>query len=144
MSSADYAGDSRELSSRDVNEPACPGGKVWAGDDGGCLTPGQIERWKTSECSDEPFANCQAQRFPQYGDSSRFKDSKLGQGKADEPAARWECSYVPTYDQDWHNDVSCSNDLDEERPYLLPDDSFVTEAEIMAAALYYEMQLNGR
>ncbi|GAA2979349.1 hypothetical protein GCM10010460_13490 [Microbacterium terrae] len=55
----------------------------------------------------------------------------------------WMCSYSPTYNDDWHDDVLCINGNDSQRPYLLEGESFVTEAEIMAAAAEFEAQLNG-
>ena len=59
-------------------------------------------------------------------------------------AAEWTCEYAPTYNDDWHDDVTCSNGIDQERPYLREWDSFVTEAEIMESAREYEQQLNGQ
>lgn len=61
-----------------------------------------------------------------------------------ETSPGWSCSYSPTYDWDWHDDVICTNGTDSERPYLRPGDDFVTEAEIMQSAREYEQQLNGR
>lgn len=54
----------------------------------------------------------------------------------------WTCSYAPTMDYDWHDDVVCSNGSEWHRPYLREWDSFVTEDEIMASALEYEAELN--
>ncbi|GAA1914806.1 hypothetical protein GCM10009775_04200 [Microbacterium aoyamense] len=59
------------------------------------------------------------------------------------PDHGWVCSFSPTYNDDWHDDVLCSNGSDSQRPYLLEGDSFVTEGEIMAAAAEFEAQLNG-
>ncbi|MEL4320317.1 hypothetical protein WJX64_14980 [Leifsonia sp. YIM 134122] len=60
------------------------------------------------------------------------------------PAASvWTCSYLPTMDDDWHNDVLCTNGTEEQRPYLLEGDDFITEDEIMQAAREYETVLNG-
>lgn len=58
--------------------------------------------------------------------------------------AEWTCDYEPTYNDDWHDDVVCSNGTEQQRPYLRERDSFVTEAEIMESAREYEQQLNGR
>ncbi|WP_182111676.1 hypothetical protein [Actinotalea sp. JY-7876] len=55
----------------------------------------------------------------------------------------WECWCEATIDYDWHNDVMCSDGTHFDRPYLLADDSFVTEAELMQAAADYESWLNG-
>lgn len=58
--------------------------------------------------------------------------------------APWSCSFSPSYDNDWHNDVLCSNGHKARRPYLREWDSFVTEAEMMKSAHKYERQLNGQ
>ena len=58
------------------------------------------------------------------------------------PEPVWVCSYAPTYDDDWHNDVLCSNGVDEDRPYLREWDTFITEDEIMESAQEYEDGLN--
>jgi len=64
---------------------------------------------------------------------------------ADLPAAPglWTCDYAPTMNYDWHDDVLCTNGTDQERPYLLSDDSYVTQGELMNAATEYESRLNG-
>lgn len=54
----------------------------------------------------------------------------------------WTCRYEPTMDDDWHNDVLCGNGAEEQRPYLLEGDDFITEDEIMQAAREYEVVLN--
>lgn len=64
------------------------------------------------------------------------------QPPAPEPDPVWECFYEPTYDDDWHNDVLCSNGAESDRPYLREWDDFVTEDEIMESAREYEDQLN--
>ena len=61
---------------------------------------------------------------------------------APEPDPVWTCSYDPTYDEDWHNDVVCTNGIDVDRPYLREWDDFVTEDEIMESAREYENALN--
>jgi len=61
---------------------------------------------------------------------------------APEPVAAWTCSYDPTYDEDWHNDVVCTDGIGVDRPYLRPDDDFITEDEIMESAREYEDALN--
>jgi len=45
--------------------------------------------------------------------------------------------------RDWHDDVICTNGVDWERPYLLPNDDFVTEDEVAQAAREYQDELNG-
>lgn len=57
--------------------------------------------------------------------------------------APWTCHYAPTYNDDWHDDVVCTNGIDQQRPYLRSWDSFVTEGEIMESAREYERELNG-
>ncbi len=41
-----------------------------------------------------------------------------------------ECVYDPTYNNDWHDDMLCGD----VRPYLLPNDEYITRDEIEAAA----------
>lgn len=60
-----------------------------------------------------------------------------------EPDPVWECVYSPTYNDDWHDDVECSDGVNVDRPYLREWDSYVTEDEIMASAREYEITLNG-
>jgi len=55
----------------------------------------------------------------------------------------WSCGWSPTINSDWHDDVLCTNGTRQKRPYLLPNDSFVTRDEIMRAANEYERHLNG-
>ena len=57
-----------------------------------------------------------------------------------EPA--WTCVYAPTYNDDWHDDVICSNGGNSVRPILREWDDFVTEDEMMASAREYEAELN--
>lgn len=57
--------------------------------------------------------------------------------------AGWTCVYSPSLNDDWHDDVLCSNGFDQERPRLREWDSFVTEDEIMESAREYEAALNG-
>jgi hypothetical protein len=56
--------------------------------------------------------------------------------------AYWTCVYDPTMNDNWHDDVLCSNGVSSKRPTLLPDDPFVTYDEIMQAAADYEARLN--
>lgn len=59
------------------------------------------------------------------------------------PAPRgWECRWDPTMNDDWHDDYVCSDGVSVDRPYLIPDDSFVERWEIDRAAALYEAQLN--
>lgn len=66
-----------------------------------------------------------------------------GQAATFAGAPVWSCTYSPTYNDDWHDDVVCSNGNELERPYLRGWDNYVTEAEIMESAREYEAQLNG-
>ncbi|MGW9629647.1 hypothetical protein ACWGST_03020 [Agromyces sp. NPDC055520] len=60
-----------------------------------------------------------------------------------EPAVeRWECYWDPTMNDDWHDDYMCTNGSAYDRPYLIPDDSFVEQWEIDEAASAYEAELN--
>ena len=111
-------------------------GLVWAGRQSGCLSPAQIERWKTSGCGDESFHRCKAKDFPEYWEIQKKHR------RPTQVLTRWHCQYFPTIDRDWHNDVLCSNGNRERRPYLRAWDSFVTRAEIMQSAQEYEQQLN--
>lgn len=47
---------------------------------------------------------------------------------------RSKCLYDPTYNNDWHDDMLCGG----VRPYLLPDDDYVTRDELEAAARRWE------
>jgi hypothetical protein len=66
-----------------------------------------------------------------------------GFGSVDPVGPDWTCSYEPTYDYDWHDDVLCSNGTEVHRPYLREWDSYVTQDEIMESAREYVKQLNG-
>jgi hypothetical protein len=59
------------------------------------------------------------------------------------PVVSWHCSWSPTYNDNWHDDALCSNGTESVRPYLRPEDSFITSEELMDAASVYERQLNG-
>lgn len=55
---------------------------------------------------------------------------------------QWSCDWSPTMNDDWHDDVLCTGGDRQDRPYLLPGDSFITYDEIMRAAFAYEQDLN--
>ena len=78
--------------------------------------------------------------FPPTGTSADVYDSP----SAAPPPARWECTYAPTMNHDWHDDVICRKGSKAIRPHLRKGDHFVTQAEIMASARKYEAQLNSR
>ena len=54
----------------------------------------------------------------------------------------WDCYWDPTMNDDWHDDYMCTNGSAYDRPYLIPDDSFVEQWEIDEAASAYEAGLN--
>lgn len=54
----------------------------------------------------------------------------------------WRCSYSETWNDNWHDDMLCTNGLRSERPYLLPNDTYITPDEIMNEGLRYEDYLN--
>lgn len=59
-----------------------------------------------------------------------------------DPVAMWSCDYDATLNDDWHDDVVCTNGEDSQRPYLRDWDDFVTEAELMESAREFEDELN--
>ncbi|WP_146828295.1 hypothetical protein [Aeromicrobium flavum] len=56
----------------------------------------------------------------------------------------WTCSWSPTMNEDWYDDVLCSDGTREQRPRLREWDSFVTPDEMMESARKYEGELNRR
>lgn len=133
----------------------------------GCLSPAEIEDWKTSDCTNQTFDECQKLGFPEPhgiddgpGDTSAgpspstaFEAWQQTAGSVPSPEAEvpmgpgtggWECSYSPTYDYDWHNDIYCTDGVDSDRPYLLAVDSYITQSEIREAGREYEDMLNSR
>lgn len=54
----------------------------------------------------------------------------------------WTCGYSPTLNNNWHDDVLCTDGTSRHRPYLRPGDSFITAAELQRAAAAYERRLN--
>lgn len=58
------------------------------------------------------------------------------------PKQVWVCSWSPTFDDDWHNDVLCENGIASERPRLREWDDFVERREIMQSAKEYARQRN--
>ncbi len=67
-----------------------------------------------------------------------------GGGSGNPSGGGWGCAYLPTMNNWWHDDVLCSNGAEHFRPDLLPDDSFITEAEMVAEARRYEAYLNSQ
>jgi hypothetical protein len=68
--------------------------------------------------------------------------SSAAGGLSSPAESHWVCSWDPTMNHDWHDDYLCTDGASEDRPYLLPDDSFVERSEIDQAAAAYESQLN--
>ena len=64
------------------------------------------------------------------------------EGDIPEPVSSWTCTYDVTYNDDWHDDVVCSNGSEAHRPSLREWDDFVTEAELMESAREYAAELN--
>ena len=64
------------------------------------------------------------------------------QSQAASEALGWVCTFDPTMNNDWHDDVLCQNGAALDRPYLREWDDFVTEEEIMESAREYEAALN--
>lgn len=55
---------------------------------------------------------------------------------------RWSCFYDPTFNENWHDDVLCTDGPTSHRPVLLEDWGFVTEADMRSAGEDYEIFLN--
>lgn len=55
---------------------------------------------------------------------------------------QWSCFYDPTMNNDWHDDVLCTDGPTSHRPVLLADWNFVTENDMRAAAQDHENYLN--
>ena len=99
------------------------------------------------------LAGCTGPGNPRFGDvpddtvwnepqEIQTPDTPANADPAPEVPSVWVCVYSPTYDDDWHNDVECSDGVNIDRPYLREWDDFVTEDEIMQSALEYEDALN--
>lgn len=69
-------------------------------------------------------------------------DAPVEPAPVPELPSAWVCVYSPTYDEDWHNDVECSDGVNVDRPYLREWDDFVTEDELMQSAYEYQDALN--
>lgn len=54
----------------------------------------------------------------------------------------WSCSYDPTMNDDWHDDVRCTDGANSHRPILIADWGFVTEEDMRTAGHDYESYLN--
>ena len=67
----------------------------------------------------------------------------LGDGENATSGPSWYCSYSPTMNNNWHDDVLCTNGAQSDRPYLLPNDSYIRQDEIVQAAQVYQQYLNG-
>lgn len=56
---------------------------------------------------------------------------------------RWSCEWLPTMNENWHDDVLCTRGAEFTRPSLLIDHSYVTQEMMMQAATEHEARLNG-
>ncbi|MCR2813047.1 hypothetical protein [Microbacterium sp. zg.Y1084] len=56
----------------------------------------------------------------------------------------WSCFLDPTFNEDWHDDVVCTNGSERHRPHLREWDSFVEEWELLQSAEEYGQHLNSR
>lgn len=68
-------------------------------------------------------------------ESGQRVQDQLGSGS-------WSCTLSTTYNDDWHDDVVCSNGSESHRPYLREWDTFVEQREILESAAEYEAELN--
>lgn len=59
------------------------------------------------------------------------------------PNGSWSCDYQPTMNDNWHDDVICTNGIESFRPELLVG-QFVTEYDMRLEAAYYEDYLNAQ
>jgi len=83
----------------------------------------------------------------EYGDNSPPDRESVVEVPSDREieesnGSKWECYYDPTMNEDWHDDVTCSNGMDSVRPELLPEQDFVTESDMVAAGNEYAAELN--
>jgi hypothetical protein len=86
----------------------------------------------------QPFEEPAANGAPVAGEEPAVAENPPAQA----PTAVWTCAYVPTINDDWHDDALCSNGTEIQRPYLREGDDFVTEDEIMASAAEFAAELN--
>lgn len=82
--------------------------------------------------SEKPKFSCEP---PAATQSPKIFDHKLGRS--------WQCSYVPSMDYDFYNDVICRNGEEVVHPRLREWDDYVTESEMRQSMREYENQLNG-
>ena len=71
---------------------------------------------------------------------NEFAEAEL-QGLEGATGQEWSCWYDATMNEDWHDDVLCTNGPTNHRPTLLSG-QFVSEADMTAAADEYEAYLN--
>lgn len=160
------SGDTTTGGAYESSVVACEDQGLVAVEGEGCLSPAEIEEWKTADCFELTFDECRDLGFPEPwavdGGVSGTEPSqspsgfleKWGQTADSAPpqpetsmgsgSGGWECSYSPTYDYDWHNDIYCTDGVDSDRPYLLAGDNYITESEIRVAAREHEDMLNSR
>jgi hypothetical protein len=83
-----------------------------------------------------------ANSTPTYGGPQSVEDDEPSDAEIrDAMATSWSCFYDPTINDNWHDDVRCTNGVESHRPILL-EGQFVTEADMTAAAAVYEAELN--
>ena len=82
--------------------------------------------------------------FTQEGLFHQFSAAFVGMATNHQegPQNRWTCSYSPTMNHNWHDDVLCTKGTQTKRPRLLPTVRHVTQDDIERAAAQYESRLN--
>lgn len=130
-------------SSRDYSQDECETeGFEWVGGNLGCLNSTELAIWKESDCADQDYYTCQRAGFKSDWVKPNPSE-RTPETRTPPPILHWSCWYEPTMNDDWYDDVVCSNGVERHRPYLREWDSFVTVDEIMESAREYEQYLNG-
>lgn len=79
---------------------------------------------------------------PSQQEIDRMAEESLREIREDLGLGTWSCTLSVTYNDDWHDDILCSDGQESHRPYLREWDGFVEEWEILESAAEYEAQLN--
>lgn len=108
--------------------------------DMGDNTRPEVEYVEPDPGPDHPCAT--GENVPEFCYGDNEGDTPWSETAVD-PEPRWSCGFSVTYNDDWHDDVVCSNGVESVRPYLREWDDFVTETEMMESAREYEDELNG-
>lgn len=82
--------------------------------------------------------------LPQEVESVQIDSDPPAPAEEFEPSNEWSCFWAPTMNENWHDDVLCTNGADTERPSLLTDWDFITQADMVEEAARYEAYLNGQ